>query len=165
MKRILFITVLTLTTSSLALGQTTGQQTGQGHTSGVVSTASQQSNVEQELIAFDKEIDAARRRGDKAFFERILTDDFIRVTGSGSVQNRAQYLEAIKPVPSNTAPASAASAQPPKYIVRVYGDTAVMVHGSQAQVMHVFVKQQGRWKMAAWQVTPVAPQQPAQKQP
>jgi tetratricopeptide (TPR) repeat protein len=124
------------------------------------TTTSAPSAVEQELIALDKKFDEARRKGDMSFVSDVLTDDFVQVTATG-VRTKAELMKALasaKPV----AP-GADVAPTPTYAVRVHGDTAVMTHVTSITdphapapgnaVMHVFVKQQGRWKMAGWSST------------
>jgi TolA-binding protein len=115
--------------------------------------------VEQELIALDKKFDEARRKGDTAFVSDLLTEDFVRITGAAAVQTKADVLKAMAAdlAGGTLPPAPPADAPPPAYTVQLHGDTAVMAHVQKGNeifpdgaVMHVFVKQQGRWKMAGW---------------
>ena len=120
--------------------------------------------VEQELIAFDDKFDEVRRKGDIAGVADMLADDFVQVIGTG-VRTKAEYLKALasaKPVPPG-------DPEPPvpSYTVRVHGDTAILTHVTRWAdphepapgngVMHVFVKQQGRWKMIGWSSVPSPP--------
>lgn len=118
-----------------------------------------QEAVEQELIALDKKFDEARRKGDTAFVSDLLTEDFVRITGAAAVQTKADVMKAMAADVARGTPPSAppADAPPPTYKVQLHGDTAVMAHFQKGNevfpdgaVMHVFVKQQGRWKMAGW---------------
>jgi tetratricopeptide (TPR) repeat protein len=130
---------------------------------GAASQAAQGA-VEQELIALDKKIEDARRRGDVSTVGDLLTDDFRQVIPAG-VRSKAESLKAL---------AEAANAPPPPdapleptYTVQVYGDTALMIHVTKQAdphnpapgvgVMHLFVRQQGRWKMAASSSAPAQP--------
>lgn len=116
-----------------------------------------QGATEQELIGLDKKFDEARRKGDTAFVSDLLTEDFIRISGTAAVQTKADVLKAMTATSGNPAAPPAADAVPPTYTVQLHGDTAVMAHFQKGDevfpdsaVMHVFVKQQGRWKMASW---------------
>ena len=126
------------------------------------ATASQaaQGAVEQELIALDKKIDDAVRRRDLSVGD-LLTDDFRQVVPVG-VRTRAEFLKALAAPPANAAPPP--NPLEPTYTVHLYGDPAVMTHVTKqsdphdpapgAGVMHVFVRQQGGWKMAGWSSAP-----------
>ena len=118
-----------------------------------------QGAVEQELIALDKKFDEARRKGDTAAVADLLADDLLRITGAAVVQSKAEVMKAITEEVARATPPTAppADAPPAVYTVKLHGDTAVMTHVqkgdevfSDSAVMHVFVKQQGRWKMAGW---------------
>lgn len=134
-----------------------------GGPAGTAPKAAGQGAVEQELIALDKQFDEARRKGDTAFIQNLLTDDFLRVSSAGGVQSKSEMLKvlATQSAQSGQAPQDAVA---PTYTVHVHGDTAVMAHTQKgddvapgAAVMHVFLKQQGRWKMAAWGTAPARP--------
>ena len=125
------------------------------------ATARSQGPVEQELIALDKRFNDARRQGDTAFMSDLLTDDFVRVTDAANLASKADILKAM-PSQAKTLPPDQGNV--PTYKVQTYGDTAVMVHVDKADDtgpalvgMHVFVKQQGRWKMATWANVPGRP--------
>jgi ketosteroid isomerase-like protein len=113
--------------------------------------------VEQELIALDEKFDQARRQGDMSAVADVLADDFVQVIGTG-VRTQAEYLKVLasaKPVPPGDPEPPA-----PSYAVRVHGDTAILTHVIRRTdphdpapangVMHVFARQQGRWKMIGW---------------
>ena len=118
-----------------------------------------QGAVEQELIALDKKFDEARRKGDTAFVSDLLTDDFVRITGTAAVQTKADIMKGMAADTAGATPPQppAPDAPPLTYTVQLHGDTAVMAHAQKGNevfpdgaAMHVFVKQQGRWKMAGW---------------
>ena len=127
-----------------------------------------QGAVEQELIALDKKFDEARQKGDTAFTADLLTEDFVQVTQTGIVRNKADLLKALREQTAKPTPPAAQDVPTPTYSVHVQGDTAIMSHVIPPPpdahdprrgnaVMHVFVKQQGRWKMAAWTSVLTAP--------
>jgi tetratricopeptide (TPR) repeat protein len=120
-----------------------------------IRQAAPPSSVESDLIAIDNKFDEAREKRDPAALETLLTDDFLQIMSTGVVRTKAEILKAHA-VPSSApagAPALVASAP---YNVQTHGDTAVMTHRvtdgtvTTGTVMHVFVKQQGSWKMASW---------------
>ena len=138
----------------------------QGGTVSPSGPAGGQGAVEQELIALDKKFDEARQKGDTAFTSDLLTEDFVQVTNTGEVRNKAEVLKSLQT--TKPTPPGAADAPTPAYTVHVHGETAVMTHAISPPtdpheprpgnaVMHLFLKQQGRWKMAAWSSVATAP--------
>lgn len=125
-----------------------------------------QGAVEQELIALDRKIEDARRKGDTSTVGELVTDDFLQVTQAG-LRTKAESLKALAAPATNAAPAPVPPPLEPTYTVHVYGDTAVMTHVTKQTdphdpipgvgVLHVFVRQQGRWKMAASGSVPAQP--------
>lgn len=114
-----------------------------------------QGAVEKELIALDKKIEDAIRTRDASTVGNLLTDDFRQVVPAG-VRTKAELLKVIATPPTNPAPPP--PPLEPTYTVHVYGDTAVMTHVTKQTdahnpapgggALHVFVRQQGAWKMA-----------------
>ena len=130
-----------------------------GAQSGAAATSAKDHEaVKQELIALDKQFDEARRTGNTALVRDLLTDDFLRISGTAAVETKEDVLKGITPAPRDQPPAQE-SAVPQTYTVHLHGDTAVMAHGHvhtaddvspSHAATHVWVKQQGRWRMAAW---------------
>jgi tetratricopeptide (TPR) repeat protein len=114
-----------------------------------------QGPIEQELIALDKKIEDAVRRREPSAIADLLTDDFRQVVPVG-VRTKAEVLKTLATPPADAAPPP--TPLEPTYSVHVHGDTAVMTHVTKQTdphdpapgggVMHVFLRQQGRWKMA-----------------
>lgn len=114
-----------------------------------------QGAVEKELIALDKKIEDAIRTRDASTVGDLLTDDFRQVVPAG-VRTKAELLKVIATPPTDPAPPP--PPLEPTYTVHVYGDTAVMTHVTKQTdahnpapgggALHVFVRQQGAWKMA-----------------
>jgi tetratricopeptide (TPR) repeat protein len=123
-----------------------------------------QGAVEQELIALDKKIEDAIRTGDASTVGNLLTDDFRQVVPAG-VRTKAELLKVITTPPTNPAPPP--PPLEPTYTVHVYGDTAVMTHVTKQTdahdpapgggALHVFLRQQGAWKMAGSGSAPAQP--------
>ena len=108
---------------------------------------------------------AAISKGDEAALAPFYTDDYTVTTGTGDVQTKAQRLGWVK---ANKARLSTLEYQELK--TRVYGDTAVVTGRATGdaindRIIQVWVKQGGTWRLAAGQITAIAPAQPAEKKP
>lgn len=92
-----------------------------------------------------------------------MADDYYRIESDGSVSDRAQTLARYTPEAR-----SWEHAQGDEYIVRLYGDTAIVIgrwtarginNGARfdytARFLSVYIKQNGEWKMTAEQSTKV----------
>ncbi len=123
------------------------------------------SDVEEALVALMREIDRAHQTADAATFDRIWADDYVLTDYRGTVKERAQALAEWK----------AGEHRYGSYVsddirVRAYGDAAVVTarvtraslsdpqNVGQFRHTRVFVRQHGRWRLVATQVTPIAPQ-------
>ena len=126
--------------------------------SGEVTTASP---VEQEIISLEHERLKAFAQDDKATFERLVTDDLTMTHSSGEVANKAELMAVMRPSTPER-PLPALSTEDVK--VRVYGDAAVMTgrlvetarDGRRVFVLrftNTYIKQEGRWRMSAGQLT------------
>jgi ketosteroid isomerase-like protein len=107
---------------------------------------------------------AAERQGDIAFLARILADDFVGIGPRGFMLTKEQWLARYQSGGLRNASFIWDEVQ-----MRVYGDAAVAT-GRQTQqgdfqghdiagqfrVTQVFVKQQGRWLLAALHLSPIA---------
>ena len=102
---------MTLTTPWLAFGQAKQQQ----------AAPSKNGSVEQELINLDKQCNEACIKGDAAFFDRILADDYTDTDTGGSVSTKAQDLADLK-----SGDLKIISQVCGDYMVRVYGNAAVL---------------------------------------
>ena len=128
------------------------------------SATAARSSVEQELIALDKKLHEAGARGDTSVASDVFTEDFVVATGT-AVRTKADVLKGI----AAAKPLQPALQPPPdpSYTVRLHGDTAIVTHVTRFTdpheprpsngAMHVFVKQQGQWKMAGSSSVPAAP--------
>jgi len=154
LKRIIGITLLTITTSALALSQTQGNE------------AALRNKAEQEIRRVNREFDEAEGRRDFAAIERALADDFIWTTFEGSVFNRAETGEHLRSGDSRYELYLSDDVR-----VRVYGDTAVVTArllrrgrnskrdlSGEFRYTRVYVKQMRRWRMVAYQMTRITQQ-------
>jgi ketosteroid isomerase-like protein len=119
---------------------------------------------QQVLVQLEHDWDAAFRRKDLRFIERILADEFVATYSDGSRGDRAKELALAADfnlqIDSSTLD---------EFIVKIYGDTAVVwmsqhlvgpSQGRQLQVtfhyVDVFVMREGRWQCVASQSTRVS---------
>ncbi len=123
------------------------------------------STIAEELINLDKEWNDAEVRGDTATLDRILADEVISTWLDGSVETKAEVLEAFE-----SGDATFESMTCDDYVVRVYGDTAVMNHHATVKgqhkgqefsityrTTHVWARRGGQWRVIANQLTRIAP--------
>jgi uncharacterized protein (TIGR02246 family) len=145
MKWTLVIAVLTLTLTSIALGQ---EQS---------ANSDQRSSVEQAIRQLDNERIQAQIGADAAGLDRIYAADFIGVGPSGRVRTKPQVISDFTSGDLKFQSITTDDVQ-----VRVYGDTAVetgrstMIGQDKGQTVprdtrftRVWVKQQGRWRLVA----------------
>jgi ketosteroid isomerase-like protein len=105
----------------------------------------------------------AHVNGDVETLARLMADDYLKIESDGSVSDRAATL--AKYTPATRAWEKAIGDE---YIVRVYGDTAIVIgrwtargmnNGERfdyaARFLSVYVKRDGEWKMVAEQSTQI----------
>jgi ketosteroid isomerase-like protein len=154
MKQILIIAILAMAISSLALAQSSDKK------------ADPSSKAEQEVVKASNEIIEALGRTDVASLDRLFADDYI-VTQSFGLTSKTQLMEAYK-----DGRLKYTSASDKDLSVRVYGNTAVTTgeltlkgqnpngdFTSNTRYTGVFVKQQGRWRLVAAQLSEIPQQQ------
>jgi ketosteroid isomerase-like protein len=124
------------------------------------------SDVEEQLVALMREIDRAHQMSDAATFDRIWADDYVLTDYRGVVKERAQALAEWKAGEHRYSSYASDDIR-----VRAYGDAAVVTarvtraslsdpqNIGQFRHTRVFVRQHGRWRLVATQVTSIAPQQ------
>ncbi len=112
-----------------------------------------------------RELESKRIRyligNDLAQLDNMLSDDLVYTHSSGLVETKAQYLDALRSGQVKYQAVDHADVQ-----VRVYADTAVLTGRSQVKLTSrgeersfpirftlVYAKQEGRWRMVAWQST------------
>lgn len=157
MKRILVIAALLIASSSLALGQTLAKKTTPGK-------AAKTSPAVQAVTQLEDQRRESFLKGDAAYFERVLAEDYSGTGRNGEVTNKAQSVANVK-----SGSPSFESLSYDDVNVRVYGNTAVVtgratVKGrdrdqdisGQTRYTRVYVKQPGGWRLVSHQITPVA---------
>ena len=123
-------------------------------------TAAAQS-AEDAVRSAEKAWAAAAARGDHAALSRLISDQLVYGHSTGLVENKSEYLEKIR-----TGARKYQSIEHKTMLVRVFGNTA-MAHatlrflGSNkdapfdhlVMLLHVWVKEDGRWQLAGHQAT------------
>ncbi len=160
MKRILVMVVLMIAAPVLVVSQTSDRKAD--------VTKNNNRKVEQELMQLEKNGAAAAVKGDTTFLERHTATNYIGTDPGGGVEDRAQMMAGAKAgnIKFETMNLDEMS-------VRMAGkDTAVVtgratIKGNlksgmdisgQYRFTDVWVKQEGRWQLMAWQATKVAQQ-------
>ena len=122
-------------------------------------------NTEQQLTSMLRNFLDGAAKGDKAAFERFFAEDVIYTRGSGVVIDRASILKSVEPPkPGEAAPSYDAE----DIQIHQKGDVAIVnfrlvVHGDEQQKPKnsyyrntgTFLRQNGEWKVIAWQATPI----------
>ena len=106
-------------------------------------------------------------KGDKAAFEKFFAEDVIYTRGVGVVLDRAAILKNVEP-PKAGEPAATYDAE--DILIHQKGELAVVnfrlvVHGNEQgkpkdsyyRNTGTFLRQNGQWKVIAWQATPIVP--------
>ena len=122
------------------------------------------SSDEQALKKIEDQWAEAYIKRDSSFAERMTTADFSIVGPDGNSATRAEYVKDMA-----SGPTIFSEFKMEEVKVRTYGDTAVVVGIANVKAKSgnedlsgrysytdVFVKENGEWKLAAAQVTPVA---------
>jgi ketosteroid isomerase-like protein len=117
----------------------------------------------EELTKLAEDWAAAEQRGDAAFLEGALTDDFVGVGPLGFMLNKQQWVGRY------AGGLSYESFTFDEVDVRIYGDTAVVTGrqkqaggfqgndvGGEFRTTLVLVERDGRWLLAGWHASPIA---------
>ena len=160
MRRILVLVVFALAISSLIASA----QTEQAKPKPTAPAAQPMGSVEQEITKLDRELMDATQRNDPTLMQRVALDRYVFINPVGVVQEKG-----------DTRGPKIESIQTEDVQVRVHGDTAILIGRANVKgrfpdgpdisgpyrYMRVFVKQQGQWRLAAVQITAIAPAAPA----
>ena len=142
MKRIFLLWMLFILSSAFAFAQTPNK-------------------LAQEIIKLEQDRVDAVIKGDTAKLEQIFADDLVYTHSNARVETKSDFLNSVKSGSIKYESMKHSNVQ-----VTLYGNTAVMrgesdikvVNNGQAaafriRFLNVYVKQDGRWQMTAWQST------------
>jgi uncharacterized protein (TIGR02246 family) len=123
------------------------------------------SKPEQQVIELNRAWADAITKGDAAALERLFADDMIVTSGSGAIRDKAGEIKDAAAAPDPdfvwTAPFMTEDVR-----VKIYRDAAVVTGlakwgfrykgqevNQQRRYTHLYVKQQGQWRIVAQQVS------------
>ncbi len=131
-------------------------------------------SVQKQLRADDQALLDAIAPGDKAVWQRLLAQDAVYVDENGTVMNRAQFLAALKPLPSG----SSGHISIVDYQAKIHGQVALVVHKDDERenyhgiplhadylMTETWIKEGADWRLAMVHVYVVAKDPPAIKTP
>ncbi len=108
-----------------------------------------------ELIKLDKELTEASKRKDVAAVSTYIADDYTDTSSTGRVRNKSELL-------AEMAPYNDGKYVEDEYVVRVYGETAVMTNRVtltpyQFRATRVWIKRKGRWQAVSTHYSVIRP--------
>jgi hypothetical protein len=128
-----------------------------------MATMANSEDTHRQLMKLGDELAAAEQRGDVAFLDRTVVDDYILIGPRGFMLNKEQWLARYK-----TGALQTGANERDQVQLRIYGNAAIMtaretVTGSyeghefhnQLRSTNVFVKRNGRWLLAHTQLSPI----------
>ena len=128
------------------------------------------SKAEQQILDLNREWADAIARGDMEALDRLFADDMIVTSSSGEVRSKAQEMDDLRPASDITT----YFFKTDDVRARVYKDAAVVTGlarwrikyqgrdiDNQRRYTSVYVKQRGRWRIVAQQLTRPKEQPPA----
>jgi len=111
-------------------------------------------SVEQAVERLDDEVLEAARKGDAAFLDKVLSDDYVRIGFNGQMNTKAETVEMYQ-----SGKLKAGTIELKNRKVRVYGKTAIVTREvEEKRQMYrstlVFVKMKnGQWQLVTFQTT------------
>ena len=122
-------------------------------------------NMDENLEELAQDLAKAERKGDVAFLDHTLADDFIGIGPRGFMLTKDEWLARHK-----SGDLRYESFGLDEVRIRVYGDAAVLTGREKVKLKYrgedqqaelrtteVFVKQAGQWQLAGLQLSPIAP--------
>ena len=139
-----------------------------GNAAPAVQSGDAKVQADQEVLKMNAECNAAELRGDVAAMDRCETDDFTHTHANGTVEYKAEYLKGVGSGAHKFLTLDLSDLH-----VRSYGAAAIVeghihlrannsgrIADVNNQLMTVWVKQQGKWREAAWMAVGLRQSQP-----
>jgi len=139
-----------------------------GRTSGRAETAGKQTakgSAEQQIKALHAQLIEATLKHDPGFLEKYLADDYMAIRNDGKLTTKAQEIKNYK-----SGVTKYESIEIREATTRIYGDTAIYnslnsikgtingkPYSGDVRNTRVWIKQNGNWKIVAFQATQVVP--------
>jgi ketosteroid isomerase-like protein len=122
-------------------------------------------NTEQLIGQLEDQSRVAALKGDTTFMENYFANDFVRVLQDGSVVNRQQAIEMLKSGATKYSSIEMTNREihtyPNAALVTATANVKGTVNGKsidgQYRTSRMWVRQNGQWKVAAFQTTPIKP--------
>ena len=129
--------------------------------------------IEREIRDLEAQFARAVVAGDRAFYDRVLADDFTHTSHTGVFKTRAEWMAEARSGDRGDPPVGRTrydAYDVDDLAVRSYGDTAVVTGrtsprgvtakgepiGGRYSYIHVWVRRQGRWQAVAFEGTRIA---------
>jgi hypothetical protein len=113
-----------------------------------------QTGVEKAQI----ELDAALVKGDKATYNRLLTDDFIWIGQDGRLRDKQAVVDELQPAPSDASTQGVESRPCPGGVV-IFG-TRRYPKGTDVRFLRLWVQRGDQWQLAVHQGSPIGSNPP-----
>ena len=140
---------------------------------GFAADEPQVAQAEREIRELEAQFARAVVEGDRAFYDRVLAEDFTHTSHSGVFKTRAEFMAENKFAEKGDSKSGRTrydAYDVDELAIRIYGDTAVVTGrtspkgrtalgqpiGGQYRYLRVWVKRQGRWQAVAFEGTRVA---------
>ena len=137
------------------------------------SDGSSDARAEREIRELEAQFSQAVVKGDRAFYERVLADDFTHTSHTGVFKTRADFMAENKFDEKKDLKSGRTrydSYDVDDLAIHIYGDTAVATGrtspkglnaagqpiSGRYRYLRVWVKRQGRWQVVAFQGTRIA---------
>ena len=131
----------------------------------MLAPAQDQLSMEVEVGNLEARRFRAMTEADVPTLERLLSDDLVYTHASGWRQTKAEFLASLR-----SGELIYHSFAPKNFKARVYGNTVLVTGRASGKVrskgqelsvelfyLEAYVKQDGRWQLAAWESTRIAP--------
>jgi len=143
MRYALVLVALLFVCPSVALGQSGGRKN------------SREQKIAEELIKLDKWLTEASKRKDVAAISPYIANDYTDTSSTGRIRNKSELLAEMGPYNDGKYVED-------EYVVRVYGETAVMTNRVtltpyQFRATRVWVKRNGRWQAVSTHYSVIRP--------